>query len=46
MEEKEIVDVFHGDGTNGSGKDTYNDILNRKDYYLSGASVAVNLLEA
>ena len=44
-EEKEIVDVFHGDGTNGSGKDTYNDILNRKDYYLSGASVAVNLLE-
>lgn len=33
--EKEVVDSFHGDGTDGSGAEAYAEVLQKSDFYLS-----------
>lgn len=37
-EEKEVVDGFHGDGTEGSGEKEYGNVLARANYFLAPAS--------
>ena len=43
-EAKVVVDSFNGDGTSGSGKKAYAEILNKSDYYLSSPTCSVPLL--
>lgn len=43
-EAKVVVDSFNGDGTSGSGKKAYAEILKKSDYYLSSPIGAVPLL--
>ena len=43
-EAKVVVDSFNGDGTSGSGKKAYAEILKKSYYYLSSPIGAVPLL--
>lgn len=38
QEEKEVIDGFHGDGTEGSGEKEYRKVLARANYYLAPAN--------
>lgn len=40
VEEKAVVDGFHGDGTNGSGQKGYDEVVARAGYYLAPANHA------
>lgn len=43
-EAKVVVDSFNGDGTSGSGKKAYAEILKKSNYYLSSPTGSVPLL--
>ena len=43
-EAKVVVDSFNGDGTSGSGKKEYEEILKRSDYFLCSPTGSVSLL--
>lgn len=44
VEEKAVVDSFHGDGTEGSGEKEYTNVLARANYYLAPANNDTPLL--
>lgn len=42
--EKEVIDSFHGDGTDGSGKKAYTAVYENQALYLAGPSQQSNIL--